>query len=237
MKLEILVLQIIMNGRNIPKNNQESGCMKNNKVKHENKPIPEYYIFEWEKIHLACESGNIDWLKELLANGADKNIKNDEGNTPIISAIFEQEIAVIDFLISQNVFINGETLIKSIQVNNKTIIQKIIIAGANVHYVSKEGWNILIHLIINSDYDLFKWFLDKYRLKINHIDKNGLTPIFHSSGLGYVKMTKKLIELGADINHKNNDGLSLLEWCDEMIENPNVTNIKQMINNVTQQFV
>jgi ankyrin repeat protein len=46
---------------------------------------------------LACESDNIEWLKELLANGADKNIKNDNGNTPIISAIFEQEMAVIDF--------------------------------------------------------------------------------------------------------------------------------------------
>lgn len=198
------------------------------------KPIPEYIIYDWEKVHLACESGDIEWLKGLLAEGIGKNIKNDEGDTPIISAIVEQEIGVIDFLISQHVFVDGETLIKSICANNKTIIQKIINSDANVNYVSKEGWNILIHLIVNGDYDIFKWFLDNYQLDINHIDKQGLTPIFHSSGLGYFEMTKTLIELGANLNHKTVDGFSLLDWCDEMIENPNVEKIKQMINNATQ---
>jgi len=195
------------------------------------KPIPKYIIYDWEKFHLACETGDIEWLKELLNEGINKNIKNDEGNTPIISAIIEQEIEIIDFLISHHVFIDGETLIKSIYTSNKTIIQKIINSGAYVNYVSNEGWNILIHLIVNGDYNIFKWFLDNYKLDINHCDKQGLTPVFHSSGLGYYEMTKTLIELGANLNHKTTDGLTLLDWCNEMIENPNVEKIKQMINN------
>jgi len=197
------------------------------------KPIPEYIIYDWEKVHLACESGDIEWLKILLAEGISKNIKNDERNTPIISAIVEQEIEVIDFLISQHVYVDGETLIKSIYASNKTIIQKIISSGANVNYVSKEGWNILIHLIVNGDYDIFKWLLDNYQLDINHIDKQGLTPIFHASGLGHYKMIKTLIELGANLKHETIDRLTLIDWCDVMIENPNVEKIKYMINNAT----
>jgi ankyrin repeat protein len=204
--------------------------MRNDLIK---KPIPEYIIYDWEKIHLACESGDLEWLKKLINEGVDKNSKNDEGYTPIISAIMEEEIEIIDYLLEQNVAIDGEALIKAIYTKNQKIIEKLIDAGADTNYVSKEGWNILIHLIVNGDFKTFYWFLKKYPCEINYSDKQGLTPIFHSSGLGYYEMSEALINLGSDLSKRTNDGLSLLDWCEEMIDNPNVDKIMEMIKNST----
>lgn len=202
--------------------------MKNDLIK---KPIPEYIIYDWEKIHLACESGDIEWLKKLINEGVDKNSKKDEGYTPIISAIMEEEIEIIDYLLGQNVAIDGESLTKAIYTKNQKIIEKLIDAGVDTNYVSKNGWNILIHLIINGDFKTFYWFLKKYPCEINYSDNQGLTPIFHSSGLGYYEMSEALINLGSDLSKRTNDGLSLLDWCEEMIDNPNVDKIMEMIKN------
>lgn len=201
------------------------------------KPIPEYIIYDWEKVHLACESGDINWLKELLASGIDKNIKNDEGNTPIISAIREKEYEIIDYLITINVDIDGKTLVEAIYTDELKLIREIINQGADINYSSKNGWNVLIHFVVNANYSLLEWFLNNYRPNINYVDYEGLTAIFHASGLGYKEMTKLLIEKGANLSHKTFDGLTLIDWCNEMIENPNVKTIKELIKNATQQKI
>ena len=51
--------------------------------------------------HQAAKSGKVNVLKDLLAKGADKNEKNNKGQTPLIVAVIERHLNVVRCLLEE----------------------------------------------------------------------------------------------------------------------------------------
>ncbi len=52
-------------------------------------------------LHAACCSGNLDIVRLLMASKADANIKDREGNTPVLIACLYGYAEVVDFFLEQ----------------------------------------------------------------------------------------------------------------------------------------
>jgi len=89
----------------------------------------------------ACESGNIDIVKDLINNNIDINIINKNNDTPLLVACKNNQNEIIKLLIYCNADLNYEnnnnTALSLCLKNNSEIIYELIEFGANVNYVNK----------------------------------------------------------------------------------------------------
>ena len=100
-------------------------------------------------LHRACEKGNIEAVKQFLADGADVNAKNDFGSTPLIAAALEGHKEIAELLISEGADVNAKTILYISQGINKHCAQPGGGApGGNPHLV---GWTPLDWVIYNGE--------------------------------------------------------------------------------------
>lgn len=107
---------------------------------------------EWnEKILESAKQGNLDTIKECIANGANVNAKDRKfGTTPLMYASYggngtKQSLEIVKYLISKGAKVNaksncGDTaLIRAIFANNFEIVEILIKNGADVNIKNKYG--------------------------------------------------------------------------------------------------
>ena len=59
-------------------------------------------------IHEAAEAGNIESVKQAIADGADVNAKNEDGVTPLSSAAYFGHKKVVELLIAKDADVNAK---------------------------------------------------------------------------------------------------------------------------------
>ena len=103
-------------------------------------------------LHYAALHGNLDEVKSLIANGADINMQDDGGMTPLQFAVQEKRQLVITFLLSLNANPNlldahgNGSLWTAVMTTKKItfdtdikIIELLLSHGANAHQENKHG--------------------------------------------------------------------------------------------------
>ena len=58
----------------------------------------------------ACETGNLDMLKEFISIGIDVNMKDQYGYSLLHKAVREEHINIVEFLIENGADVNAEDL-------------------------------------------------------------------------------------------------------------------------------
>jgi len=159
-------------------------------------------------LHMAMASEDIPLINLLIKHGADINIQNADGNTPLMVAAINGNTELVEELLKhspdllianrydQSVFnISTESNQRNIQILlSDAIKQTLIISAELFEAVSKDD-------IVRTS------VLIKRGAGIDPIDDlTGNTPLFVAILNNYKDMTNKLIELGADINIRNNIG-------------------------------
>ena len=133
-------------------------------------------------LHKASSNSNIEAIKKFMFD-ININTKNNEGNTP--------------FLLS-----------------SKIEVMKLLIAnGANMNAKNKKLENILMIAYNNHKDDMFKYLLENYKVDINSKNIKGKTILMkslNSSAWYGVKDARILIQAGANINLKDNQGNTAL---------------------------
>ena len=101
-----------------------------------------------ETLHKACDKGNIEAVKQFLADGADVNVKDKDGGTPLSYAAFEGHKEIAELLIEKGADVNatgesGRTPLHNAGSWNKETIELLIAKGADVNaeVVSKTRYN------------------------------------------------------------------------------------------------
>eukprot|EP01156_Anaeramoeba_ignava_P006628 Anaeramoba_ignava/a349132_43.p1 GENE.a349132_43~~a349132_43.p1 ORF type:complete len:1353 (-),score=467.92 a349132_43:73-4131(-) len=90
------------------------------------------------------------------------------------------------------------------------ILDLLISTGCNANSQNKEGQTIL-HLAVNEgNQEVFDFLVNNKRIGLDVRDSKGMTAFLQAIELGNLKFVEKLVEKGADINIKNNAGLSAL---------------------------
>lgn len=139
------------------------------------------------KLLFAAEKCLIDDIHYAITNGADINITNEHGQTPLILATNFNHLILIDSLISYGAEIDakddqGDTALAYAS-NNDTlhIMQKLSAYGADIHSKNNDGYSILANAVLSySQPEIIEW----------------------------------LILNGANLHDINNDGESIKQICD-----------------------
>ena len=123
-------------------------------------------------LHAAVGWGNLQTIELLAELGADLNLPNEGGKTPLMAAI-----GIYGF--------------------QARSLRKLIRAGADVNYKDENGYTALSYALLNSSPEVFV----KILLKAGAVcgDWNG-TEIYTAATSGNVKLIKYLIAVGVDID-------------------------------------
>ena len=88
-------------------------------------------------LHIVVRRGDETYLRFLLSRGADPNLKDGKGNTPMMLAANNGEVGLIDILVAAHANVNlantsGETpLIRAVQQRDMSMVRTLLTAGAD----------------------------------------------------------------------------------------------------------
>jgi len=190
-------------------------------------------------IHDAAETGDIEAVKQAIANGADVNGKDKDSWSPLNLAALEGHKEVVEFLIAKGVDVNakdeeGRTpLHLATSEGYKEVSELLIVKGADVNakdvdgdtpldladgetvatlrkHGGKTGVELLIYTAIaKGNIKAVKQHLAA-GTDVNAKDKKEWTPLFYAAFSGRTEVAELLITKGADVNAKGLDGWTAL---------------------------
>jgi ankyrin repeat protein len=136
-------------------------------------------------LHRAVHTGNVDMVKFLVSRGADVNVKDNYGQTPVQIAAQLDDAEIIIHLVS-----NGA------EINIKNSIGKTPLHDAVAHDQFQ-----IVNYLISQD------------AEINAKDINGKTPLHDAVFDNYSEISAYLVSKGAGFNLKDSDGKAALHYA------------------------
>jgi len=134
----------------------------------------------------AMRAGDLNYINAAIVKGIDLNQEDKNGLTPLLSAMVTGQFGAAE---------------------------RVLIAGADVDYVSKgNGFNALHHASGNGNIDFVKTlFLYKRDVKLEVQNKSGFTALHLACIKGYLNIVIFLWVAGADLHARTGKGLSALD--------------------------
>jgi ankyrin repeat protein len=150
-------------------------------------------------------------FKKILELGADINVKDKDGETPLYGASFYGRTEIVSLLLQKGADINvkdkdGETpLYGASQDGNKEIVSMLLQKGADTDIADKNSRTPLYWASSRGHKEIVSMLLQK-GADTDIADKNSRTPLYWASFYGRTEIVSMLLQNGADINVKDKDG-------------------------------
>ena len=169
-----------------------------------------------DELFSAAMRDDVSGLRTLLLRGADPNVRDKDGNTPLYVALREPALAVAAQLI--------EYRATQVDARNKTdetplmmaslrgqldMVKKLIERGADVN---KTGWTPLHYAATRSHDEIVNLLLEEHAY-IDAESPNGTTPLMMAAQYGGDSTVKLLLDAGADPSLRNRLGLSAADFA------------------------
>ena len=135
----------------------------------------------------AAMDGNFEKVKLLIEKGADIDAKDNDGVTALMYVSRAGDLEIAKYLVEN---------------------------GADVNAKDKEGWSVLMEASYEGHLKVVKYLIENGKVNVNSKDDDGWNALMRASWRGYSEIVKYLVKNGADINIKNNDGKTALDWAD-----------------------
>ena len=171
----------------------------------------------------ACLEGSIEKVKKSLKksffnNGADINVKNKDGNTPLIISTLHKQFEIINLLLSNQVDVNlpGNNQLCAIHIaaklGNLNILKALINSSADLNVKNKDGNTPLIISTLHKQFEIINLLLSN-QVDVNLPGNNQLCAIHIAAKLGNLDILKALINSGADLNKIDDQGYTPLHYA------------------------
>jgi len=179
---------------------------------------PGYDFWGESPLLIACHSGATESLQVLVERGADVNTRGIEGATPLHIAAIGGDVEVVTALLKLGadptaVDKDGDTplmaVLKQPQGSEPVIVRALLEHGADPNLRVAGGMTPLHRAAWTGD-------VKTARLLLAHdadplaTDDDGYTPLMAAAqgpSQGSVEIAQALIDKGADVNHRGNDGI------------------------------
>jgi len=146
--------------------------------------------------------------EKLIAAGADMEIRDEKGRTPLIIAFLHEDYAMANFLLSKGADINARDyfgmapVLIAAMANNGSLLALCFNNKADVLVQDANGLNSLMFLVFFENEALVDAMVNYNDKTVNNIDNSGLTPLVMAISKNKVRIVEKLIAKGAYINSK-----------------------------------
>lgn len=150
-----------------------------------------------QDIFEAVRTGNISRVEALMKENKDTiNSVNENGFTPLIIATYRNQLAIVEYLINNNVDINyisqeGSALLGACYKGNTELTKLLLENGADVNTVSPQKTSALIFAVQSRNIKLLELLLD-YNADRSIVDINGFTALDYAKKLNNSKIIKLL---------------------------------------------
>ena len=153
---------------------------------------------------IASEDGHFEMVKILLDKGADMAVVNQDGDTPLINAVYYGHIEVARLLLDRgaNLFVtnnNGSTpLIIAAVYNHFELVEFLLDKGADQTVVDQDGDSSLMCAILRGHLEVVRLLLDR-GASLTTYNNAGFSPLSFAANHGHPNIVKLLLERGADL--------------------------------------
>lgn len=154
---------------------------------------PNFNIEDRSVLHLASDNHHPDIVNLLIDRGADVNVQDNYGKTPLYSAVANRDYNMINLLLSRGASPHCQTNNKDPSINT--------IRNATLLHVS----------VNNGDYDLTE-FLLKLGVNPNITDEYQKTPLFLVTKANNYEFSKLLLDYGSDPSIRDVSGKTALHY-------------------------
>lgn len=176
--------------------------------------IPLFYDGALEyNLMVAASKGYDNEITRLLLKGADISAETEEGVTPLIFAIVNNNLSTVSTLVSYKSDVNKVTfssetpLLIAVKNQNVDIAEVLIRAGANIDYMDNHGATALHYASIYGYFyvtDLLLYYNANTGLKAS----DGTTPLMAAIWAGNADIADLLIQNGANMEARDNMGFT-----------------------------
>lgn len=181
------------------------------------------FIFTTDISFINCAiSGSPEEVQQFIDDGADVNMRDEQGWTPLMYASkYNHDEKVIKILIDNGARVNikgtkgvtvGDTALHLASAFNRVNICKVLLEyGADINAQTNQGKTPLHVLSANAAEKFFFDLFMKHGANIDLCDDNKLSTLHYALfGRGDISTLKILLDIGANINAKDNDGMTPL---------------------------
>lgn len=168
-----------------------------------------------ESLHTAFDSLNLQDFVDLLRQNPNIDLKDNEGNSLIFSAIKRHDFQKAQLLIDNGADIrsvskSGDTpLIAAIHKRSEKIVEMLIEARAEINTADEFGCTPLMHALKNSDKKLATLLIKEAEAEINSTNLFGATPLMYAVQNSNKELATLLIQSGANLNTRDLHGKTL----------------------------
>mmetsp|Transcript_18800 Transcript_18800/g.18916 ORF Transcript_18800/g.18916 Transcript_18800/m.18916 type:complete len:404 (+) Transcript_18800:38-1249(+) len=168
-----------------------------------------------EKLIDASKSGCIENIKVLIDDGADVNVVNRAGLSPLVVAVRRGHLNIVNALLELGADSNihdigkrvGTPLIQAIRQRIPKLVRRLLQAGAHVDLSNYCGQTALMEAVDCEDPSLVMILLSA-GATVNLQDQNGRTALFKAST--NVSITRLLVDAKANLNIQDKEGRTAL---------------------------
>lgn len=165
----------------------------------------------------ASKTGDYEKMKELLAKGAQVNIRaeDEEGNTPLFNAIERNDLQMVKSLLAHGADVNltdrknNTPLLLAVSEGNSQLASLLIEKGADVNKGNNENNNPLLLASYLGHIKIVRALLAK-GAKTDQRDSEGHVALTSAARAGNIKIVKLLLDHGANINILDFEGNGLI---------------------------
>jgi ankyrin repeat protein len=164
-------------------------------------------------LYVAIANGKEDVAKALIDKGADVNLADNTGWTPLMFAAEKGYLTITQALLSApGIDINAQksngatALYVAIANGQDDVVKALIDKGADVNIANNDGWTPLMLAIQEGLLTITQALLSAPGIDINAQKSDGATALFVAAANGNYDVVKALIKQGADVDITDNHG-------------------------------
>ena len=207
-----------------------------------------------EKNHALAIAAKMDHLaivRYLVEHGADQNVTNKKGATPLMLATRMNHLEVIKYLVDNGAdmekasIVDGYTaLLFAAYKGDMEIVKYLVQHGADKNKVNHNGASPLLIAAGKGRLGIVHYLVQQGS-DLNKAQNDGVTPLLAAAWSGHLVVVKYLVQQGADSNKADNEGTTPLmdaarnghlEMVEFLVENGADTLLQDNDGNTAEQF-